>query len=187
MAAGAISFGGFATDVIYGICALRFGIGAGLTIDEFALWVHLDDVYWAEEGRRSIDATVLAVAALALILLGARPFEFDTGSAGEVIASLALLLFHFACIGICFAKHRMLHGLLGLFIPVFDLYGAVRLGKPDSAWARRFYGERNPKKQARAERRFRPNRRTERFKETLRTAIGGATETDYLAKIGREE
>jgi len=28
----------------------------GLTIDEFALWVHLDDVYWAREGRRSVDA-----------------------------------------------------------------------------------------------------------------------------------
>ena len=187
MAAGTISFGGFATDVIYGICAVLFGIGMGLTIDEFALWVHLDDVYWAEEGRRSIDATVIAVAGLALILLGVRPFEFDTGSAGEIAASLALLLFHFTCVAICFLKHRMAHGFVGLLIPVFDVYGAVRLGKPGSPWARRFYGERNPRKQARAERRFRPDRRTERFKESVRTAIGGATETEYLAKIGRDE
>jgi lysyl-tRNA synthetase class 2 len=187
MAAGAISFGGFATDVIYGICALFFGIGAGLTIDEFALWVHLDDVYWAEEGRQSIDATVLAVGALSLILLGVRPFEVDTGDAGQVILSLVLLLFHFACVAICFLKGRMAHGFFGLFIPLLDVYGAARLGKPDSAWARRFYGERNPKKQARAEKRFHAGRRTDRFKESLRTAIGGATETDYLAKIGRDE
>ncbi len=33
-----------------------FGVGAALTLDEFALWVHLDDVYWSKEGRKSIDA-----------------------------------------------------------------------------------------------------------------------------------
>ena len=38
------------------ILAVAFGIGAGLTLDEFALWLHLEDVYWAEEGRRSVDA-----------------------------------------------------------------------------------------------------------------------------------
>ncbi len=187
MAAGTISFGGFATDVIYGVCALAFGIGVGLTIDEFALWVHLDDVYWAEEGRRSIDATVIGVSVLALILLGARPFDFDTGSAGDVIFSLGLLVFHFLCVAICFLKQRMAHGLFGLFVPILDIYGALRLGKPTSPWARRFYGERNPKKQAKAEQRFHPGRRTDRFKESLRTAIGGSTESEYLAKIGREE
>ena len=60
------------------ICAFAFGVGAGLTIDEFALWVYLDDVYWAEEGRSSIDATVIAAAGMVLILLGFTPFTFDT-------------------------------------------------------------------------------------------------------------
>ena len=187
MAAGTISFAGFATDPIYGVCAVAFGIGVGLTIDEFALWVHLDDVYWAEEGRRSIDATVIAVAGLALILIGVRPFDVDTGSTARIAASLTGLMLHFVCVAICFLKSRMAHGLVGLFLPPLDLYGAVRLGKPTSPWARRFYGERNPKKQAKAEQRFHPGRRTDRFKEAVRTAIGGSTETDYLAKIGREE
>ena len=71
--------------------------------------------------------------------------------------------------------------------PFIALYGACRIGKPDSAWARRFYGERNPRKQAKAEHRFRPDRRTERFKEWVRTVIGGSTESDYLAKIGDRE
>jgi hypothetical protein len=107
----------------------------------------------------------------------------DTDSALAVVASVALLLVHFACIAISFVKHRMVHGMFGLFLPPLALYGALRLGKPDSPWARRFYGERNPAKQARAERRFRPDRRTDRFKNWLRTAIGGSTEPDYEAKI----
>ena len=37
-----------------------FGIGAGLTLDEYALWLHLEDVYWEEQGRRSVDAVVIA-------------------------------------------------------------------------------------------------------------------------------
>src|SRR6059058_3350943 len=35
------------------LLAAGFGVGAGLTMDEFALWIHLRDVYWAEEGRSS--------------------------------------------------------------------------------------------------------------------------------------
>ena len=62
MVAGTISFAGFAVSPIYEICAVVFGIGIGLTIDEFALWVHLDDVYWAQEGRQSIDATVIGAS-----------------------------------------------------------------------------------------------------------------------------
>lgn len=185
MIAGTISFAGFATSPIYEICAVFFGIGAGLTIDEFALWVHLTDVYWAEEGRRSIDATVIGVVFLLLLLLGVRPVDWENGSAELVIASIVSLLIHLLCVVICFAKHRMAHGLVGILLPPFDLYGAIRLAKPDSPWARRYYGERNPKKQAKAEKRFHPGRRTDRFKEWARTLIGGSTETDYLAKIGQ--
>ena len=187
MVAGTISFAGFATSPLYEICAVFFGIGIGLTIDEFALWVHLDDVYWANEGRQSIDATVIAVLALALILLGVRPFDIDGNSALAVVVSVIGLLVHFACVAICFAKHRWMHGLFGLFLPPLDVYGAIRLGKPDSAWARRFYGGRNPGKQERSEKRFHPGRRTDRFKEGIRTVIGGSTEADYEAKIKARE
>ena len=183
MVAGTISFAGFATSPLYEICALFFGIGIGLTIDEFALWVHLDDVYWSEEGRRSIDATVIAASALGLVLLGIRPFDVDDSSALDAVASVVGLLFHFLMVAICFYKHRMLHGLVGFLFPPLALYGAFRIGKPDSPWARRFYGERNPHKQAKAEKRFHPGRRTDRVKEAVRTAIGGSTEADYEEKI----
>lgn len=60
------------------VCALLFGIGAGLTLDEFALFVHLDDVYWSQEGRSSIDAGVIAVGAMMLVLFGIQPVDFTS-------------------------------------------------------------------------------------------------------------
>src|SRR5919108_3809583 len=55
------------------ILAAGFGIGIGLTLDEFALWLHLEDVYWAEEGRRSIDAVIIATIVAAAVVVGAAP------------------------------------------------------------------------------------------------------------------
>src|SRR3954453_14374429 len=71
------------------ISAVAFGIGAGLTFDEFALWVHLEDVYWAEEGRQSVDAAVLAIVFVAMVEVGPVPVAVDSGSAWLVISSLA--------------------------------------------------------------------------------------------------
>jgi hypothetical protein len=64
--------------------ALLFGAGAALTLDEFALWLTLDDVYWAEEGRLSIDAILLFGSLLSVSLWGG-PFllhliRFATGA-----------------------------------------------------------------------------------------------------------
>ncbi len=173
MAAGAIGFAVLGQSPWFELCALAFGIGVGLTIDEFALWVHLDDVYWAEEGRRSIDATVVAAVFMALIFFGIRPFEVETGSLSVVVLSLAVALTNFTLAGICFLKDRILHGIVGFFFLPVGLYGAMRLGKPDSAWARRRYGERRPGKQVAAAKRFPPGRRTQRFKERFRDIVGG--------------
>ncbi|MBV8476968.1 MAG: hypothetical protein JOZ36_09900, partial [Acidobacteria bacterium] len=45
------------------LCVL-YGSGAALTLDEFALWLNLKDVYWAREGRSSLDAAILFAAFL---------------------------------------------------------------------------------------------------------------------------
>ncbi len=173
MAAGALGFALYETSPWFELCAFAFGIGVGLTIDEFALWVHLDDVYWAEEGRRSIDATVIAGLAMALIFFGIRPFEVETGSASLVVASLLVALTNLALAGICFLKDRILHGIIGFFFVPVGIYGAMRLAKPNSAWARRRYASRRPEKQVRAEKRFPPDRRTQRLKEKFRDIVGG--------------
>ena len=43
--------------------AIAFGIGMGLTMDEFALWLNLQDVYWTAKGRQSIDAVIVTTGA----------------------------------------------------------------------------------------------------------------------------
>lgn len=60
--------------------ALAFGVGAALTLDEFALWLDLQDVYWTREGRRSVDAVIVTASILALVLLG-LPFWMQVGRA----------------------------------------------------------------------------------------------------------
>jgi hypothetical protein len=185
MVAGAAGFASFGNSPWTEICAFAFGIGAGLTIDEFALWVYLDDVYWAKEGRSSIDATVIAAALMMLALLGFTPFTIEEGSVGAILGTVLSALVVFLLVAICFAKGRVMHGSIGFFVFPIALYGACRLGKPDSGWARRRYRERRPKKQARAEARFPPDRRTERFKEAFRDIIGGKPSEGIAA--AREE
>ena len=58
------------------VAATFFGIGAALVLDEFALILHLQDVYWAEDGRTSVDAVFAAVAVAGLLILGLNPLSF---------------------------------------------------------------------------------------------------------------
>jgi hypothetical protein len=173
MISGAVGFTVLGDGPWAEICAFAFGVGAGLTIDEFALWIYLDDVYWAEEGRVSIDATVIAAAAMGLILLGFTPFSLETGSLDEAIGSIVSALLVFGLVALCFAKQRLLHGTIGFFVFPVAIYGAARIGKPGSPWGRRRYADRNPAKQAKAEERFAPDRHTERFKNAFRDIVGG--------------
>lgn len=184
IAAGTISFAGFATTPVYEICAAFFGIGVGLTIDEFALWVHLDDVYWAREGRASIDAAIIVAVLMVLALIGLRPFELE-GDLG-IVSVLTTVLLLLALSTLAIAKGRLFHAVLGVFVPAFSIYAASRLAKPGSVWARRIYAGRNPGKQAKSEARFRPDRRTERFKEWVRDVIGGATAAEYEARLAKD-
>src|SRR5919108_96745 len=64
------------------LLAIVFGVGAAFTLDEFALWLYLRDVYWCPEGRSSIDATVIGVLFAALLLVGTSPFGIHDGSRG---------------------------------------------------------------------------------------------------------
>ncbi|MEX2447207.1 MAG: hypothetical protein WD404_00495 [Solirubrobacterales bacterium] len=185
MVSGAVGFSVLGDSPYAEICAFLFGVGAGLTIDEFALWIYLEDVYWAEQGRVSIDATVIAAAAMGLILLGFSPLSFETGSLGQTAASVAGALLIFGLVAICFAKQRIMHGTVGFFVFPIALYGALRVGKPGSPWARRRYGQRRPAKQAKAERRFPHDRRTERFKNAFRDLVGGKPSEGVAA--AREE
>jgi hypothetical protein len=124
------------------ICAVLFGVGAGLTLDEFALWLNLKDVYWEKEGRRSIDAVIVAAAISGLVLVGFRGWidaatrveeEVFAAAGSAGIAGIALFI-------VSMAKEKFGMALLGLFVPFVNIFGAFRLGKPKSVWAKLFYG-----------------------------------------------
>jgi hypothetical protein len=52
--------------------AVPFGIGMGLTLDESALLLELDDVYWSEEGILSVQVTLAVTAMLGSLTLALR-------------------------------------------------------------------------------------------------------------------
>jgi hypothetical protein len=52
------------------LTSATYGAGAALTLDEFALWLNLQDVYWAKQGRESIDAVLLFGSLLSMGLIG---------------------------------------------------------------------------------------------------------------------
>ncbi|HET7034139.1 MAG TPA: hypothetical protein VFI42_00505 [Thermomicrobiaceae bacterium] len=48
------------------LLAILYGLGAGLTLDEFALWLHLQDVYWLPQGHESWNAIELFFSILSI-------------------------------------------------------------------------------------------------------------------------
>jgi len=134
------------------IVAVLFGVGTGLTLDEFALWLDLEDVYWTEHGRRSVDAVIVAAALSGIVLVGFNAWaDVATELADAVVALIgaaagAILLL----VVVNLAKEKFGMALVGLLVPPVAAIGAVRLAKPHSLWAR-LYGE---EKEQRARTRF---------------------------------
>lgn len=62
---------GDSSTLVSHLMSILYGVGAALTLDEFALWLNLKDVYWSPQGRSSIDAIVLFGAFLAASAWGA--------------------------------------------------------------------------------------------------------------------
>ena len=137
--------------------AALFGLGTALVLDEFALILHLRDVYWSNEGRLSIDAVFVASGVTALLLIGASPvgvksvadYDHLSGSPAAVLTLVLLLAAMFVLAVITMLKGKVWTGLIGLFVPVVLIVGAIRLGRPDSPWARWRYQQR-PGKLSRA-------------------------------------
>ncbi|MCV7112849.1 hypothetical protein [Mycolicibacterium setense] len=136
--------------------AVVFGIGAALVLDEFALMLHLSDVYWAEDGRTSVDAVFAAVAVAGLLILGFNPLSFfDIGIWREdqspavraIVVVMAVLTLLLAVVVLL--KGKVWTGLVGMFITPLLFVGAVRLSRPHAPWARWRYTSR-PRKMHRA-------------------------------------
>jgi hypothetical protein len=151
------------------LVAAGFGIGAGLTLDEYALWLHLEDVYWAEEGRQSVDAVVVAATVGGLLLLGFVPFSTDSGIVTIVASTIAA----FAIAVVNAAKGKYVFAVVSMLVPVIGVVTAVRLAKPESAWGRRRYTP-GTRKHARAAKRY--ARHTARYRRFQDRVAGAPTD-----------
>ena len=144
--------------------SIFFGIGAALVLDEFALILHLEDVYWEEDGRTSVDAVFAAVAVAGLLIMGFNPLAFfnisewrhdhsilvRTSVVTTALVTLALAV-------VVLLKGKVWTGLIGMFFTPLLVVGAIRLSRPHAPFARWRYTAK-PAKMYRAlerERRYR--------------------------------
>jgi hypothetical protein len=123
------------------ILGALFGVGAALALDEFALWLHLEDVYWSDEGRKSIDAVMIAVVVFAGLFIATSPVGLDSATARQQGSwyVVGYLIVHFTFAAICLLKGKIVTGLIGLPVPIVAVIGTFRLAKPESFWAKRYY------------------------------------------------
>ncbi|MCV7118669.1 hypothetical protein [Mycobacterium nebraskense] len=161
------------------LAAIFFGIGAALVLDEYALILHLSDVYWEEDGRTSVDAVFAAVGVAGLLIMGLHPLMFflpiwegaDSWALRAVVAGALVLTLPMAVVVVL--KGKVWTGLLGMFIVVLLVIGAIRLSRPHAPWARWRYTT-QPEKMRRALQRERTLRRpVVRAKLYLQCAIAG--------------
>lgn len=159
--------------------AALLGIGMALMLDEFALVLHLEDVYWSEQGRLSVEVVFIAVALCGLALLGWVPLGATPGSGVghsrlEAIISIAVVLaVNLAFTVICLLKGKTWCGVIGIYIGLLAYIGAIRLARPGSPWARRRYpaGSRKLAKATARDKRY--GRRAARFMTWFQDAIAG--------------
>jgi hypothetical protein len=142
LVAGGLALGLEPRELWVALLAIVFGGGAALVLDEFALLLHLDDVYWTTEGRLSIDTSMAAAAFLGLAVLATFPLPTDTAHErlARVLADGVIAL-NAGLVVVTLLKGKLKLGLLGIVFTPFAIVGALRLAKPTSIWARRFYPE----------------------------------------------
>ena len=175
-------------DLLAQVLALLFGVGVALTLDEFALILNLQDVYWRKEGRLSVDAVVIVVCAAALFVLGMNPFGDlgDPGLSGDVfrLAVVFWVVVVIVPVVLCLFKGKIWTGVIGLFVPLVAIVGAIRLARPKSPWARRRYAK-HPKKLAKAQRReARLDAHTIAWRDAFFDLIAGKPHLPSLPPLG---
>jgi hypothetical protein len=132
------------------VAGVLIGMGMSLILDEFALILHLQDVYWAKEGRVSVELVGLTAATLGLLMIGFSPLGVDDLTIGDLSIRLGLIsgvALHGLLILVCVLKGKYRAALISCLLPLIAWVLAIRLARPTSWWARKFYG---PQREARA-------------------------------------
>jgi len=168
--------------------AFAFGTGAALTLDEFALILHLEDVYWTGQGRQSIDAVILGGTFMTLLLTGLLPTTIL--EVGDFItlsrwAAFALILSAAAFVIVCYLKGKPFMGTIGIFVLPVAVIGAVRLARPGSPWAH-FRYRTAPAQLERARRREEDLSHWQQRKHAVWDLIGGKPHLHLPHRDGRK-
>ncbi len=161
------------------LAATLFGIGAALVLDEYALILHLSDVYWSEDGRTSVDAVFAAVAVAGLLMMGLHPLMFflpiwhgaESVALRAVVGGALALALPLAVVVVL--KGKVWTGLLGMFIVVLLVIGAIRLSRPHAPWARWRYTTQPDKMRLALQRERTLRRPVVRAKLYIQCAIAG--------------
>jgi hypothetical protein len=172
------------------IFAALFGVGAALVLDEFALIFYLRDVYWAEEGRASIDAVFVALAVMGLVLLGFHPLDWvgvDTADVVSIVVTVVYSAFVLLLAGVVLLKGKIWTGLIGLFIFPLLLVASIRLARPTSPWARWRYTKRPKKMNAAVKRERRVRRPLIRAKIFLQDLMAGKPDVAHAKSVAEAE
>ena len=150
---GLLAIGGIGSgwDNVAGVV---FGMGLALVLDEFALILHLQDVYWAEEGRLSVDAVFVLAGVMMLLLIADSPFGINVNREQSHlrIGLLVLIAADLTMAAICAAKGKLGTAVAGIAIPLIAYVGAIRIARPDSPWAKRAYSK-HPKRMEKSQKR----------------------------------
>jgi hypothetical protein len=168
MVAGFLGFVLSPASPWFEILAGLFGVGMGLTLDEFALWLYLEDVYWAEEGRSSVDAVIFAAIIGGALIVGFVPL--DAGNGGSTLAIVSTVLTDLTVCAFVALKGKLSTAVIGMFIPPVAWVGAIRLARPGSWWANHRYKPGSGKLVKAQARKARHDKRVRR----LQDLIGGA-------------
>ena len=166
------------------LAGITVGIGTAVVLDEFALILHLQDVYWTDEGRASVEAVALVGAAMGFALVGLNPVGVEDQTFAEVgvrFSASVLGLLTVVCAGVCAFKGKYRTALAAVVLPFVAFVGAVRLARPGSAWDRRRYGSRPERRVEAAERARRFDRRWDPGFRRLGDLIAGRP-TDELSR-----
>jgi hypothetical protein len=174
---GVLALGSGSDGVWRQVAGLMFGIGAALVLDEFAMVLHLDDVYWSDQGRLSADAITLAAVvmfcALLIVAPNQPPADPVEGFWASFASGVVFVLGWMVPIILTILKGKLWMAAAALLLIPFAWVGAIRLARANSPWAHMRYRKSEKKMAAAKQRDLRWRRRQQPTKDWIQTHLFG--------------
>lgn len=186
LAGGLLALGASEAGPWKSIAGILFGIGAALVLDEFAMILHLNDVYWESEGKLSADAIMLAsVVGFSALLIAAPnqpPVDEETGWVWTTVGVVSFIVFWLLPEAITILKGKVWIAAFALAFLPLAWFGAIRLAKINSVWAHYRYADPSAKRTRAEARTQRSRRRWDPVRHLLQDKIFGLAKDSETSK-----